>query len=327
MAIKTIAKWKLFFILLIGCVLTALLMAEENEEGFRASTNLEVQISSRPEARLRLGQSFIFPFLQGSNPLTRGNNIKTTITADVTPVSLAGIGEIVWTPVAFLLLSGGGQAGSGWNMPLGDGIGLKKPENDIAPGPGDPPRDMKVVGDNFDGLIWKAWGGGTFQFDLGAVIPGDWTHVVFQTSHKFIYSAYTRAGPCDFWFFENDDGENMNGWKYAAMFLLGYQMPLSPVLDTIGLMAELEKPLYNAEGGDLWGANLGNWIFSGIFRLSFSPRFNTNLAFQMRTRRNYGTGYFEYKDRYNPDYRLTDEKGEIRIVFYRVAMILEYKLW
>ncbi|MDR0496863.1 MAG: hypothetical protein LBH42_04545 [Treponema sp.] len=61
------------------------------------STDLEFQFSSRLEARICLIQRFIFPFLAGTDPHTRSNNITAILTLDMTPVSLAGIGEIIWT--------------------------------------------------------------------------------------------------------------------------------------------------------------------------------------------------------------------------------------
>ena len=286
------------------------------------STNLELQASTRPEVKLSVKQNFIFPFLQGSGPLTSGNNITTAFTAEVAPVSVNGIGEVIWTPAAFFMLSGGGKAGSGWKMPLGIGIGLNKPESE-----GDEmPRKAEIDGSAFDGLLWSAWGAGTVQFDLGAVFPGDWTHVLFQTRQEFRYSAYTRSEPWKPWVFENDDRENQNGWTYNATYVLGYYMPLSPVLDTIAFMAELKKPFYNSPDGDFWGENLGQWIFSGLFNFSMNNKFSTALALQMRTRRNHGISNFENHDYFYQDFELKDEGGNRRIVFYRAALILNYKI-
>ena len=315
----------IFIPLAVLLVFTPVLAFADNEGGgIKTPTNLQLQLSSLPEARLRFSQSFIFPFLQGSGPLTRDNNITAVVSADITPVSLAGIGEIIWTPAAFFQLSGGGQAGSGWNMPLGDGIGINAPATDAAPAPS--PRKSKIYGEPFDGLLWRAWGAGTLQFDLGAVIPGDWTHVLFQTRQEFRYAAYPRAAPGEAWIFENDDAENQNGWKYYASYVLGYRMPRSPVLDTIAIMAELNKPLYNTPGGDFWGEGLGEWIFSGLFNFSINPRFSAALIIQLRTRRNHGNYNFNSKEYYYRDLKLQDEEGQRRLLFYRAALILNYKI-
>ena len=324
------ALW-IFFVLLIVFA-PALVLAEEDEEtaGMKTSTDLELQISSRPEARVRLSQSFIFPFLQGTGPITKDNNITAVLTADITPVSLAGIGELIWTPAAFFLLSGGGQAGSGWNMPLGDGVGMNtavgpKP---VSPGKREDARYSKIIGKAFDGLQWSAWGAATLQFDLGVIIPGDWTHILFQTRQEFRYAAYTRAGsgPEETWVFENDYGENHNGWNYYASYTFGYKMPASMVLDTIAIMFELNKNLYNTPGGQVWGEDLGEWIISTIFNFSINPRFNIAMAIQMHTRQNYGTGNFYEYDKYYQDLAVSDYGGRRRLLFYRVGVILNFKL-
>jgi len=307
------------------------------EGGIEASTDLEFQLSSEPATKLILRQSFTFPFLAGSNPLTKDNNIKTVLAGEITPVSLSGMGEVIWTPVAFFLLSGGGRAGSGWNISLGNGIGINAPEDKNAPfdPTTDDPRKNKLYGDAFDGLIWSAWGAGTLQFDLGAVLPGDWNHVLFQTRQEFRYGSYTRAKAGEAWVFENDDMENQNGWKYYALYALGYQMPKSPVLSRIALIAELTKPLYNtpaglygSQGGDFWGESLGYWNFSSVFFLSFTPKLSSTLVFQMHTRRNHGTKNYDYSyvDYYYRDLELQKEGGQRRILFYRAAMIMNYKL-
>jgi hypothetical protein len=296
--------------------------AQDENGGIKTSTDLQFQISSVPEAKLSFSQSFIFPFMQGSGPLTRDNNINTVLTAEVTPVSLNGKAEITWTPAAFFLLSGGGLAGSGWNMPLGNGIGINRPEDENAPAP----RKAIIDGAAFDGLLWRAWGAGTLQFDLGAIIPGSWNHVLFQSRQELRYAAYSRAAPGESWVYEGDYGENQNGWVYYASYVLGYQMPLSPVLNTVAFMAEIEKHLYNTPGGDYWGGNLGKWTFSGLFNFSVTPRFGMALVLQMQTRRNHGSSNFNNTDYYYRDFELKDDGGRRRLLFYRAALLLNYKI-
>jgi hypothetical protein len=308
----------------------ALAWAQNDKEGIKTSTDLQLQISSVPEVKLIFSQSFIFPFMQGSGPLTQDNNIAAVLSAEVTPISLNGKAEVIWSPAAFFLLSGGGLAGSGWNMFLGNGIGINKPEDENTVPP--PPRKAIIDGTAFDGLLWRAWWAGTLQFDLGAIIPGDWTHVLFQTRQEIRYGAYSRAKPGESWIFEADYGENQNGWVYYASYVLGYQMPLSPVLDTIAFMAELEKPLYNTPllynslDGDLWGENLGKWTLSGLFNFSITKRFSTTLVFQMQTRRNNGSSNFDNIDYYYRDFELKNDGGQRRLLFYRAALLLNYKI-
>jgi len=103
-------------------------------------------------------------------------------------------------------------------------------------------------------------------------------------------------------------------------------MPLSPVLDTIAFMTEMEKPLYNTPDGEYWGEKLGKWTFSGLFNFTFTPRFSTALVIQMQTRRNHGSSNFNNKEYYYRDFKLEDDGGPLRLLFYRAALLLSYKI-
>jgi hypothetical protein len=152
------------------------------------SSELNLQISTLPEIKLGFTNRYTIPFLQGESPLTQDNNISLALSSEITPISLNGLAEAVWTPIAFLQLSAGGRIGSGWKLNLFGsdlyGIGLNVPD---AVG--------KTLNDGsaFDGLLWKVQTGGTVQFDLAAIFPGDWNHVVARSYHEINYKGYTQA--------------------------------------------------------------------------------------------------------------------------------------
>jgi hypothetical protein len=314
--------FELVFTVVFAAVFILCPMPVRSDE-ITSSTELSLQVSTRPEAKIGLTQSFTFPFLQGSGPLTSGNNIKTDITAELTPVSIVGMANVIWTPIAFLEINAGARLSSGWNMALGNGIGLNVPVGTAVTGA---PRKFEIDGSPFDGLQWRAWAGGAFQFDLAAVVPGDWNHILIRAYNEFRYSAYTRAGSGNSWVLEND-AENQNGWTYYLSTVLGYQMPLSPVLDFVGLMGEADFRLYDEPRMKAWGGNLPSWTISGFFNFSITPNFSTALIAQMRTRLNYGDTDFENENElYYRDRDLQTEGGSQRILFYRVAFIFTYKL-
>jgi hypothetical protein len=314
-------------IILLLAVVSAMVYTQENGD-FSVSTELGLQISSVPEFKALVIQDFTFPLLRGTGPLTAENNLKAVFTADFTPVSFNGALELTLTPLAFLQFTGGAKAGSGWHIKFFGadvyGIGINRPQG----GDGVPkPRKSEVQGSAFEGLIWSAWGGGAFQFDLAALVPGDWTHVLFRSYHEAEYAAYTRASPEESWFFQADYGENQNGWIYNASYVLAYQMPLSPVLDTIAFMAEMRKNLYKSPNGNYWGEELGSWTFSSLFNFSITPALSAALAVQFHTRRNHGLTDLENKDLYfYQDLELMKNQGERRLIFYRAVVLLNSKL-
>ena len=305
-------------IFLIFALVTSLVYAIDME----MSTDLEVQFTTIPEARAIFSQSFTFPVLQGNNPLTADNNLVATVKADISPVYMAIVGEADLTPIAFLIVSAGTHLGTGWNMNMGNGIGIvTKGKNDSLGRP-----EMKIEGSPFGGLYWQAWGAATFQFDLAAIFPGDWNHIVVQSRHEFRYSSFSKAGPDDYWVFMNDDGENRNGFNYLASYTLGYMLPASPVLNFVGFQAEMLKPLYRTAAEESWGGDLGNWIFSAVFNFSISPKLSSMLALQLWTRRNYGYSDLENRLLFYQDMPLSDLGGNRRVLFHRAALMLNYQL-
>lgn len=306
----------LFVLLLTALAAKAPLYADSTVTGY---TGIDLTVSSLPEAKVTFTQSFTVPFLRGEHFLTQDNNIKFNLKADLSPVSMNAIGEAVFTPVAFFQLNAGALAGSGWNIVLFGsdvkGIGINK----------DGASGGEVDGSAFDGFFGKWYAGGALQFDTGAIFPGDWNHVLIRTYHELSYMGYSRAAPGDSWFYENDDGENQNGFSYRANYVLGYQMPL--FLDTVALMAETKKYLYNTPGGDVWGDSLGRWEFSAVLNFRINDWFSAALITQCRTRRNYVglASKQEEKDVYYRNRDLDDDKPR-RFEFYRVAAIMTFRL-
>jgi len=190
--------------------------------------------------------SIQMPFLQGDGPLTSGNNIQFNFRGNLAPV-VAGIqASALWTPIAFLQLELGSHLGTGWHALGFNGMGLN---ND---GTGNPAED------SFAGVVSRTWVAGTFQFDLAAVMPGEWNHVVVLANARLEYQNYSAAEDGDAWQYESDSGENFNGFRYLGTYLLGYQMPLR--VNTLGILVETEERLGEpremstiASGG--WGSD------------------------------------------------------------------------
>jgi hypothetical protein len=311
-----------FFVLLSVFFWAAPLTAQES--GITDSTSLSVTVSSLPEAQVTVSENIIFPLLQGSGPLTSGNNLNLGISANITPISLDGTVDFTLTPIAFIQVIAGSTLGSGWNVPgLGDGLGINQREAGIG-SPGE------IIGDPFDGLIWKVYGAGLFQFDLAAVVPGDWNHVVFQTRQEINYRANTNAASGESWLFKADGGENRNGFNYYASYVLGYQMPASPVFNMVGLMAESDLYLYDTPSNRSdFGDDLMRWTFSTLFNFQITKTIGTTFIVQFNTQRNYEDRgdlaaykdtkpYYQDRDLYNGD--------PLRLDFYRFALILNFKL-
>jgi hypothetical protein len=287
----------------------------ENNKDVTLTSGLLLQVSTLPEAKLSFTHRITFPFLQGNSPFTANNNLAFAFACEVSPISVNGLAEAIWTPIAFLELSAGGRMGSGWPLNLlGNdiyGIGLNQPG-----------FFCKSVynGKAFDGLLWKAQAGGAVQFDLAAIFPGEWNHVIGRSYHEINYKGYTRAKTGQSWYFEGDEGENINGFNYYGNLLIGYQMPI--FLNLVGLLAEMDLYLYDTPGRKRWGDDIIRWTFSGIFSFTITEKIGVALLAQFRTRRNFVEPY--WRDLYY-QYRTVNYSNPLRLEFYRVAAAITYQ--
>ena len=304
-------KRVIFLLLVVFSVQPLIAQKEKTSSG-----ELLFQISTLPEAKIGYTHRFNFPFLQGESFLTQDNNIAFALTGEISPISINALAETVWTPAAFFQLAAGGRFGSGWNIELFGGkvygIGISR---------ADALGNAEVSGSAFDGLIWKIQAGGAVQFDLAAIIPGDWNHVVARSYHEINYKGYTRAKAHESWYFENDDGENCNGCNYYGNFLLGYQMPL--FFNLVALLAEMDLYLYDTPGRKTWGDDLVRWTFSCILGFEITEQLSVTVITQFRTRRNFNES--DWKDLYYRN-RTLDTKDKQHLEFYRVAVALNWSL-
>lgn len=171
-------------------------------------------------------QSWRIPALRwGEGALTADNNLTIRSATGVSPISVTQDLRVVAQPIAVLQFSAGALLGTGWNVQLFDGLGEVSLE------------DGQVDDSSFEGLVFRGSLGGTFQFDLAAVVPGEWNHVVTVISPQWTYNALTSADRGDPWSFEADGGTNYNGWTYKTTAFLGHQPPWD-LLSTVGVLYE-----------------------------------------------------------------------------------------
>ncbi len=186
--------------------------------------NIKLVGSSAPEVKVEAGYTVKIPVLQGEGPLFAGNNVKLKGNLGLSPIAISLTVESIFTPIAFLEISAGGVAGTGWNF---DPMNLKG----LAIGDG----SDAVTSDSLGGIYYKGFGGAAFQFDAAALWPGEWHHIVFRTAHEISWQGYTDKAEGKGWEFETT-GLHKNGLNYKGDYLVGYQMPL--IINMVALLAE-----------------------------------------------------------------------------------------
>ena len=272
------------------------------------TTTINAIVTWPPQALVGVTQNFKVPLMQFDNPLTKDNNINFKIGAELSPISFEGKFGIVWTPIAFLEFYTESRVGSGWNIKTLYGLALNK--NNAG--------KSNYIPLNFSKSIYSFSFGGAFQFDLGAVIPNDWSHVVFRTDQAALYKAMSGVDSETSWLYQADSGEPRNGWKYQASYLIGYKMPI--FLDLIAMKIDVEKKLFASPKGldnKKWGENLFLTTFGPIINFNIKKDYNIMLLAQWQTKPLYKGG--GEADFYQTRVLDTDKKTQVK--FYQVGIV------
>jgi len=292
-------------ILLMFVMFPGILAAEE------IKTQLQwlnaVYFAGGVETKLVLSQERVYPFLRGESLLTRNNSLSWRLAGEISPVSINGVGEISVSPLAVLVFSAGGKVGTGWTLLSFTGLALNPVTNTT-------PTQTPTP---FGGAVLQGWVKGAFQFDTGAVIPGDWSHVLVYTEHVLDYRMLTSADDHTPWLYEADSGQNYNGWRYLTTSVLAYQMPL--VIKNVGMLLSTTTRLSHRDDSPMakhgWGSDYTEWVF-GPLVYAEKGHHGLTVLFQWYTERQFSAqeGHFT-----TWRYEKTD------VVLYRIALSYAYR--
>ena len=123
----------------------------------------------------------------------------------------------------------------------------------------------------------------TIKFDVGALWPGDWHHIVGLASFEVGYQSLLGSTQT-VWEWQTFAG-NADGWVYRQYYVVGYQMPikLSMIAMTFDLTGHFNASDYGqfaqSFGGDFLYAEIGPMI---EFTLNKKNYFYSLIAFTGR---------------------------------------------
>lgn len=226
------------------------------------------------------------PFLVAPGVLTEGNNLSLAAKGALTPISFVGTAEGVLTPLAILKFRAGASAGLGWTIAGLKGLGVNV--------------DGKTDPESFRGQLLQAWGAGTFQFDFGALFPGEWTHVVTVADAKVLWQNYTGAAANQVWYWQADAGENLNGVKFHGTYFVGWQLPKGLPVALTGILTE--QKFYLGDAAALspmatgWGSDFVYWASGPMVNFALSETSSLTALLQFQAARKYteATAFRQY---------------------------------
>lgn len=243
------------------------------------------------EARVVAKYTYKIPTPFSDNPLVKGNNVQLSTFLEMTPISVAPEFKVTFVPIAFLNFSAGAKVGSAWNMMGLKGLGVLE-SNEAG----------YANANSFSKMFYEFKFSNLFQFDLGAIIPGDWTHVVTQATYDIMYTGLTGMSKGNTWLYQGT-GEKFIGWNYYSNIILGYQMPL--VLQTVGVQFEFsgyyKNNVFNPEYME-WNPSFSKICINPVIILKFNEKNALTIQTSFASRRGYSESAGDDKTDFNLNY-------------------------
>ncbi len=185
--------------------------------------------------RTKLSAGYKIPVLTGESALFSGNNIKFNAELTVTPVSFLPEVSVEFTPAAFFVLTAGFKTGSGWTIGSLSGIREYNPVT----------REYDAL-DSFSAWYTYPYLRATLMFDLAAVFPGDWNHVVGLAEYE---AGWDHLSGTSRTVWEWQTVENYaNGISNRQYYVIGYQMPMK--LSMAAVTLELKGHYRSSDYGE-----------------------------------------------------------------------------
>ena len=227
----------------------------------------------------------------GKHFLLKDSNVRIKTAFELCPVTVRPLVSVSFTPLPFLVFSTGASIGTGWSAFGFKGL-CKLDENGKI-------SKKSIEYENltpFGNYYYDFWFSGLFQFDTGAIFPGDWTHAVMQASYTVSYVGVTGVDDGDIWLWQLV-GNNCNGWRYTANFVLGYQMPLP--LSMIAVNTDVYA-LFNSDDYGIYSSSYNgdftNVTISPMLKFDFSKKDSLFVLFEFKKRRSFEEEHSDSKE-------------------------------
>ena len=232
------------------------------------------------EGRVTANAKYTIPTPLGEHWLLNSATLDLTGKLELSPVSIKPAFEITWTPLPFIVFSAGGQIGTGWTLAGLQGMAAISDA-------GKKYDDLKPFGTYYV----KYFGQGTFQFDTGAIVTGDWTHFQIMYTYQVYYEQLTGIENQKTWVWQCT-GNKVNGLKNYQNLVLAYQMPL--VLSRVGVLTEFESFYKNdAYANQDFNSTFNQISISPLGQFTFDDHNVLSVVFGFSSRRSFTTDHKE----------------------------------
>ena len=274
----------------------------------KAKTEIETELSYPLNFNISISH-----FLRSYKENSDSKYTEMEFKASLKPANILGCLNVKIVYLPFINFFSGTTISTGWAYPSLNFYGLAENKN---------VNNLQVIKPlYFSKLFFKVQGGVELYFDLNSKIESEWANLILKTSHTINYMALIPSKNTDFWFFDNDDGENRNGARYTGTYSIEYNMPI--YLNTIRVELISHKNLYKPlpfaknKAEELWTFELKNELF---FKASEKTRIKLQAVWKT------APIYYNYKDEAHFTQKIINSKKKIGMFFEAVAISLIFKL-
>lgn len=288
-------------VLLILAAMVNLLSAQKNkkEETSPLSVYLTTDVAYYPESKTKIGRSgthfagltgaysgfecrstlfadYMIKTPLGEHWLLKDANVVLTGAFELTPLSIRPQLALGFQPFPFLVFKGGGSIGFGWNMLGFEGLCALDEKS----------KKYEALS-TFSHPFYEVWAQGTLMFDTGALVPGDWNHLIMFASYKTFYSGLAGLGKHTPYGWQGDKNR-VEGLQYEFCGILAYQMPL--VLYRAGFMYTAYGHYDGGDYGDFDASYDGAFTqhsLAGLCQFKFAEKDELTCMAQFTTRRSF----------------------------------------
>lgn len=237
------------------------------------------------ECRSQLFVDYMIKTPLGEHWLLKDANVVLTGAFELTPLSVRPQLALGFQPFPFLVFKGGGSIGFGWNMLGFEGLCALDEKS----------KKYEAVS-TFSHPFYEVWAQGTLMFDTGALVPGDWNHLIMLASYKTFYSGIAGLGRHTPYGWQGDKNR-VEGLQYEFCGILAYQMPL--VLYRAGFMYTAYGHFDGSDYGDFDASYDGAFTqhsLAGLCQFKFAEKDELTCIAQFTTRRSFDKELDEAED-------------------------------
>jgi hypothetical protein len=272
------------------------------------SSGLELQRTGAFGIEEALGYTINAAMFTSTHPLLKDNCVGLTFETLLTPVTIMERLSLSISPVAFWEIGGSVDGSYGWRVWDIYGTGINGPS-----------------GEHYkSGFVYQSNVYNLLQIETKDLFQNEKLNFQAAVIERFAQKKFSAAMPGQSWIFQDDEGENFNGWSWEQVFFAGYKYPIvkrwallvgSMITTTLDLTNRYESTI----SGGGWGSDFITAHICPLVNLQYSKNLEITALLKFRKTRIYkdtpGSTYFAEQHFDRSEYRYNRVQVQVKYSF------------